>query len=138
MVTVTYLHEFNYRELQEGRCPVLQLRVSPPGNSENMIDVDAYLDCGTQRSLFNGFLITSLGIPLINDKRVSYTSTAGNSIEAYLHNIQLNLPGVADFNLEIGFSSGGIRRNLLGRDFFNLVQIGFRENQLKYFLTPSP
>lgn len=138
MVTVNYLHEFNYREFQEGHCPVLQLRVSPPDNSESKIDVDAYLDCGTQRSLFNGFLITLLGIALINDKRVWYNSTAGDSIEAYFHNVQLNLPGVADFNLEIGFSSGRIRRNLLGRDFFNLAQIGFRENQLKYFLTPSP
>ena len=138
MVAVNYLHEFNYREFQEGHFPVLQLSVSPPDNSESKIDVDAYLDCGTQRSLFNGFLITSLGITLINDKRVSYGSTAGDFIEAYLHNVQLNLPGIADFNLEIGFSSGRITRNLLGRDFFNLAQIGFRENHLKYFLTVSP
>lgn len=138
MVTVNYLHEFNYRDFREGRSPVLQLQVCHPDNSENKIDVDACLDSGAQRSLFNGFLITSLGITLINEKIQRYDSTTGNSIEAYLHYIQLNLPGVGDFNLEIGFSSSMIRRNLLGRDFFNLAQIGFRENHLKYYLTPTP
>ncbi|HEU4341948.1 MAG TPA: hypothetical protein VFU31_10290 [Candidatus Binatia bacterium] len=138
MIVVNYLHEFNYRAFQDGRFPVLQLQVCDPDNLENKIDVDAYLDSGAQKSLFNGFLITSLGITLINDKTQRYNTTAGNFIEAYLHHIQLNLPGIGAFNLEIGFSSISIRRNLLGRDFFNLTQIGFRENQLKYYLTPTP
>jgi hypothetical protein len=43
-----------------------------------------------------------------------------------------------DFNLEIGFTDRQIRRNLLGRDFFNLVQIGFREHQLQYYLNTTP
>jgi hypothetical protein len=38
----------------------------------------------------------------------------------------------------VGFSSGEIHRNLLGRDFFNLAQIGFRERHLTFFITPSP
>ena len=138
MVLVNYLHEFNYHEFQEGQSPVLQLQVSHPDNSENKIDVDVYLDSGTQRSLFNGFIIASLGITLINDRIQWYSTTAGNSIDAYLHRVQLTLPDVGNFNLEIGFSKERIRRNLLGRDFFNLAQIGFRENQLKYYLTPSP
>ena len=138
MVTVNYVHEFNYRDFREGRSPVLQLQVSHADHSENKIDVDAYLDSGSERSLFNGFLITSLGIMLINDKIRRYTPTAGNSIEAYFHYVQLSLPGVGDFNLEIGFSSSTIMRNLLGRDFFNFAQIGFRENHLKYYLTPTP
>ena len=138
MVLVNYQHEFNYREFLEGQSPVLQLQVSRPENSENNLVVDAYLDSGAQRSLFNGFVIASLGIILVNNRMQRYTSTAGNPIEAYLHRVRLTLPDVGDFNLEIGFSSNTIRRNLLGRDFFNLAQIGFRENQLKYYLTPSP
>lgn len=129
---------FNYRAFQDGRFPILQLQVCDPDNSENKIDVDAYLDSGAERSLFNGFLIASLGHTLINDKIQRYDTTAGNFIEAYLHHVQLNLPGVGLFNLEIGFSNFVIRRNLLGRDFFNLTQIGFRENHLKYYLTPIP
>jgi hypothetical protein len=138
LVTVDYLHELNYREFVEGYSPILQLEVCAPDNSENKIDVDAYLDSGAQRSLFNGFVITSLGLTLINDRMERYVSTAGNSIEAYLHHVQLKLPGIGDFNLEVGFSNGVIRRNLLGRDFFSFAQIGFRESQLKCYLTPAP
>jgi hypothetical protein len=138
LVTVNYLHEFNYREFQDVHAPILQLEVCHPDNPENKIDIDAYLDSGAQRSLFNGFAISSLGISLVNDKMQRYVSTAGDSIEAYLHYVQLKLPGICDFNLEIGFSNSVIRRNLLGRDFFSFAQIGFRESQLKYYLTPTP
>jgi len=31
-----------------------------------------------------------------------------------------------------------ISRNLIGRDFFNLVQVGFREKYLTFYLTPTP
>ena len=40
--------------------------------------------------------------------------------------------------MELRFSIGQIQRNLLGRDFFNLMQIGFRERHLEVFLTASP
>ncbi|MGH7816014.1 MAG: hypothetical protein ACREOR_01370, partial [Candidatus Binatia bacterium] len=102
------------------------------------IDTDAYLDSGAEVSLFNGDLLAGLEIDLINNNRKSYGSTFGASVTGYLHTVRLILPDVGDFSLDIGFSNGEIRRNLLGRDFFNLVQIGFRENQLEYYLNPRP
>jgi len=42
------------------------------------------------------------------------------------------------YALEIGFSENPIRRNLLGRGFFNLIQIGFRERYLTFYMTPTP
>lgn len=102
------------------------------------MDTDAYLDSGAELSLFNGDLLAALEIELINDKPKSYSPTVGNSITGYLHEVRLTVPDIDDFNLEIGFSDVQIRRNLLGRDFFNLVQIGFRERQLEYYLTPVP
>ena len=50
-------------------------------------------------------------------------------MEACLHAVRLSHPELGCFDLEIGFSPFPLRRNLLGRDFFNLVQIGFRERQ---------
>jgi hypothetical protein len=102
------------------------------------IDTDAYLDSGAEASLFNGDLLAALEIDLINDNRKSYGSTFGGAVTGYLHNIRLTLPDVGDFSMEIGFSHGEIRRNLLGRDFFNLVQIGFRERHSEYYLNPLP
>ena len=117
---------------------MLQVRITRQDIPGLEIDTDAYLDSGAEASLFNGDLLAALEIDLINNNRKSYGSTFGSSITGYLHNIRLTLPDVGDFTMEIGFSHGEIRRNLLGRDFFNLVQIGFRERQFEYYLNPRP
>jgi hypothetical protein len=121
-----------------GSFPIIQVRITRQDDPEFGIDIDAYLDSGAERSLFNGHFLTALDIDLINDKAKPYGSTIGNSVTGYLHEVRLTVPDVGDFNLEIGFSAVPIRRNLLGRDFFNLVQIGFREHQLEYYLNTNP
>lgn len=138
MVAVEYQHSFNYRQFASGSSPVLQVRIARQDNHEFGIDTDVYLDSGAERSLFNGDLLAALEIDLINDRAKSYGSTIGSSVTAYLHQVQLIVPNVGDFSLEIGFSNVEIRRNLLGRDFFNLVQIGFRERRFQYYLSPTP
>lgn len=65
-------------------------------------------------------------------------SAAGFSIDTIVHPIRLSHPDLGDFNLEIGFSTVPLRRNLLGRDFFNLVQIGFRERQQVFYVKTEP
>lgn len=138
MVTVDYQYTFNYRQFGSRSFPILQARISHLDNPELAFDTDVYLDSGAEGSVLNGNLLAALGIELINNKPRRYSSTLGNSITAYLHEVRLTIPDVADFHLEIGFSNGEIRRNLLGRDFFDLVQIGFREHQLQYYLEPTP
>ena len=124
--------------MTEGRSPVLTVTMSNWEGVDASIDVDAYLDSGTSTSLFNGSFLSALGISLINARKKSFASTAGNSIEAYIHRVRLTLPELGAFDLDIGFSNTQIIRNLLGRDFFNLVQIGFRERQSEYYLSPLP
>jgi hypothetical protein len=138
LVRVDYQFSFSYRQLESGRFPIIQVRITRQDDPEVGIETEAYIDSGAEGSLFNGDLLAALEIELINNKRKFYGSTAGDSITAYLHAVRLSLPDAGDFNLEIGFSEGRIRRNLLGRDFFNLVQIGFREHQLEYYLHPTP
>ena len=138
MVTVEYPHQFSYREIAEGQSPVLQVTISRLDGDDGAIDVDAYLDSGASTSLFNGFLVTQLGLGLINDRKKVFQSTVGSSIDAYLHRVRITLFDIGIFDLEIAFSNGEISRNLLGRDFFNLVQIGFRERRLEYYLNPHP
>jgi hypothetical protein len=138
VVTVIYPHECNYRDLGTGRVPVLALSISFPSSPQNTIDVDAYLDSGAERSLFNGFIIPALGGDLLNDNTKPYSSTTGDEIIGYVHRVRLAVPEVGNFELEFGFSDRSIRRNLLGRDFFNLFQIGFRERQLQYYLNTTP
>ena len=140
MVTVEYTHEFDYGHTEkEGVCPVIAVSMSPPEmSSDEGVEVDAFLDSGASISLFNGSFLRGFDIDVMNDRGKVFTSTAGVPLTAYLHRVTLTLPELGTFNLDVAFSIDPIRRNLLGRDFFKLVQIGFRENQLKYFLISTP
>ena len=140
MVTVEYTHEFDYGHAEkEGVCPVIAVSMSPAEmSSDEGIEIDAFLDSGASISLFNGSFLRGFDIEIMNDRGKVFTSTAGVPLTAYLHRIKLTLPEFSSFDLDVAFSINPIRRNLLGRDFFNLVQIGFRENHSKYFLISTP
>ena len=140
VTTVEYTHQFAYAHTEkEGVCPVITVSMCPPELlPDDGIEVDAFLDSGTSTSLFNGSFLRGFDIDVINDRSKTFTSTAGVPLAAYLHRVKIMLPSLGTFDLDIGFSIDPIRRNLLGRDFFNLVQIGFRENQLQYYLKATP
>lgn len=141
MVDVTYAHEFPYRydPVTNDPFPLLQLRLSRPDQDlENAIDIDAYLDSGAQRSVLEGWMAPALGLDLMDGEPVTYSSTTGQELQGRLHEVRLSHPLLGAFHLEIGFATSDIARNLLGRDFFNLIQLGFRERQLVFYVTPSP
>ena len=138
METVEYTHRFDYVRISGEPFPVLQLRVLSPSQPELGLDVDAYLDSGAQGSLFNGWRARALGLDLLSGPRKQYGPIVGPSIEGRLHRVRLSHPILGNFDLEIGFSTVEITREILGRDFFNLIQIGLRERYLTYYITPSP
>lgn len=139
MLTVRYDLEFPYPyDLNGERFPRLTFRLTNPENPGQSVDVDAYLDSGAQRSLFDGGIGRAVGIDLLTGDQKQYESATGSSIAGRLHRVRLEHPDLGSFDLEVGFSSSRIKRNLLGRDFFNLVQIGFRERRLAFYVTPEP
>jgi len=123
--------------MREGASPILTVTLSI-GNETDVVDLDAYIDSGTSTSLFAGSFFAALGGELINERQKTFTSTAGVPITAYLHPVSITVPELGSFNLDIAFSNGPIFRNLLGRDFFNLVQIGFRESRQQIYLNATP
>ncbi len=139
MPTVSYDLELDYAHDRDGkRFPRLAFRLANPGVSTRTLDVLAYLDSGSERSLFNGWLGTALGIDILTGRRIRYESAAGGHVSATIHPVRLVHDDLGTFDLEIGFTTSEIQRNLLGRDFFNLAQIGFRENHLCFYVTPAP
>ena len=139
MPTVTYPHEFPYRQsLAGGTFPILPVTIGAAHQLARSADVIAYLDSGAQRSLFDGTLAGAIGLDLLAGRRLTAASAAGFSIEAIVHPVRLSHPDLGEFNLEIAFSTVPLRRNLLGRDFFNLVQIGFRERQQIFYVKTEP
>ena len=137
MMVAGYSHTFAYMDLGGGPSPALQLRVGAPGG-EVLIDVDAYLDSGASASLFSGDILQGIDLDLLAGKLKRYHSTFGAGIEARLHLVRLSHEQLGSFVLEVGFSTEPISRNLLGRDFFDRIQIGFREHQSAFFVEPSP
>jgi hypothetical protein len=140
LVIVQYEREFPYPYDQDGqRYPRLTLRISNTADpAQGSLDIDAYLDSGAQRSLFDGGIGRALGIDLLSGEQKHYESTTGSSLAATLHAVRLEHLDLGVFDLTAGFSSTRIKRNILGRDFFDLAQIGFREHQLIFYITPKP
>lgn len=139
MWTASYEYRMEYGHDREGRrFPTLTFRMLTPVDSSSIVDVEAYLDCGAERSLFDGRIGGLLGIDLLSGQPLRYESATGSGLSANIHPVRLVHAELGTFDLRAGFTTGELRRNLLGRDFFNLVQIGFRENQLAFFVTPTP
>ena len=128
----------NALDLDGKRYPRLTLHVSNPQQPDLAVDTQAYLDSGAERSLFSGWIGVAIGIDVLSGRQLSYETTVGSHLTATVHPIRLSHPELGEFDLEAGFSSVEIKRNLLGRDFFNLIQIGFRERHLRFFITPTP
>jgi hypothetical protein len=117
---------------------MIQVQLAKPADPATAIEVDAYLDSGAGKSLFDGQIARAIGLDLNKGRPQSYSSTAGYSVNARLHQAIISHPDLGQHSLEVGFSDQEIRRNLLGRDFFALMQIGFREMLFTFYVTASP
>jgi len=64
MVTVQYVAEFayTYDPLSGDPFPLLPLQLANPHAPTQALDINAYLDSGAQRSLFDGWIATALGL----------------------------------------------------------------------------
>ena len=67
-----------------------------------------------------------------------YRSSTGAELVARLHKVRLVHDSLGSHELTVGFSERRIARNLLGRDFFDLFQIGFREHHSKILFSHEP
>lgn len=66
-----------------------------------------------------------------------FISTTGEEIVARLHRVRIDHERLGERLLEVAFSEAPVVRNLLGRDFFGLFQIGFRELQSTLLFAPE-
>lgn len=139
MVTVAYEHEIPYGHDPNGRrYPRLTLRIENPVEPNEALDIDAHLDSGAERSLFDGRLAPLLGLDLLRGRELVLQSVTGMSVPTRLHRIRAKHADLGSFDLEGAFTTIPIGRNLLGRDFFALAQVGFRESRLTLYLAAQP
>ena len=138
--SVTYANSFSHLiDQSSGKSfPGLEFRVFVPGGGEASVDIKAYLDTGAEFCVYDGALIApTLGIDLMAGREVRLSSAAGFPIMARIHRLGLSHPDLGRFTLDAAISTVPIQRNLLGRDLFRHIQIGFREFHQTFFITPD-
>lgn len=138
--TVIYVRSFAYLidSLSGERFPGLEVRVSLPGNPNNAVDLVAHLDTGAARTVIDGGrIVSTLGIDLMAGKEVSLGSVIGVPLIARVHRLEVSNPNLGRFTLDAAISTVPIRRNLLGRDFFRHIQIGFREYHHTFYINAA-
>ena len=139
MVAVNYDHEIAYGYDPNGKSyPRLTVRLINPADVEQAIDLDAYLDSGAERSIFTGNLAPLIGIELMAGEEIVFEPAIGVSTAGRLHAVRVSHEALGTFDIEVAFSTGQLSRNLLGRDFFNRLQVGFRESQAVFYVTATP
>ena len=131
--TIRYEHTFTYRITADNkRFPgfLVQLR-----NGGNSIDVDAVLDTGAEYSLFNGALANAIDLSLLAGKVRTYRTANRTDLSARVHPVSVWIPELGEFKMNMGFSLDDITRNILGRDFFSLLSIGFDEHHQTFHVS---
>jgi len=135
MPVVTYEREFPYpRDSSGNPFPILPVQIEVAGDA---IETHAYLDSGAEYSLFSAAFARVLGLDLQGGARRTYSLANRQRLDATVREVRLTHPDLGSFSLQLGFSDETVR-NLLGRDFFNLIQIGFREQYSTFYITPRP
>lgn len=135
---VAYDHELGYlRDSQTGNpFPGLWIVVRSVG-SERELEIQAHLDTGTERTLLDGQVGRAIGLDLSTGDLLRFRSATGVELTARLHPVVFAHDELGAKDLTVAFSEARLTRNLLGRDYFNLFQIGFRERHSKILVTPE-
>lgn len=138
---VSYAHSFPYSvDPISGRAfPGLPVRLSLPGILAPGIDVEPHLDTGAELSIFDGrLLVRAVRLDLMAGREVILDSVGGSSLAVRIHRVDLSHPQLGSFTLDAAISTVPIARNLLGRDFFAHIQIGFREFHHTFHIATAP
>ncbi len=137
MVEVSYAHELDYLRDSVSGDPFPGLWIVVRSSADRALEIQAHLDSGAERSLFDGQIAKAIGLPTENGERIYFRSTTGADIAAVSHRVQLAPEKLGECELAVGFSDREIARNLLGRDFFDFFRIGFREHHTKVLFSPE-
>ncbi len=105
-----------------------------PESLTSAIEILAELDSGAEYSLFQGSLATAIGLDLFGGERFAFDLANGAALGARILPIMLSHAELGRFGLHGRFSTGPLRMNILGRDFFDLLPVGFDEHHSEVYL----
>lgn len=107
-----------------------------PVTGAKSLQLNAEFDSGAEYSLFDGQLTLDVGLDLFSGKPFLFELISGVSLDARVLPALISHRELGRFNLNLRFGTVPLRRNILGRDFFDLLQVGFDEHQSEVYLGP--
>lgn len=139
MIAVNYDIEIPYlSNANGGSYPGIVIQLKNPSDSSKSMDLAAELDSGAEYSLFDGAIAGAVGLALAGGAPFKFKLMNGSFLDAKILSVILAHPDLGNFPIDLRFSVNPVQRNVLGRDFFDLVQIGFREHAFETYLTSTP
>jgi hypothetical protein len=127
LVTVVYQTKVPYLRKAGGSLfPGLFVELQNPSRFSRAVEIPVELDSGAEYSLFQGPLAIALGFTLFDGRPFEFGLANRMSLDSRILPVVIKHGELGSFNLEARFSTGPLRRNILGRDFFDLLQVGFR------------
>jgi hypothetical protein len=98
------------------------------------LETNAELDSGAEYSFFDGQLAVDIGMDLFDGKHFVFELATGISLDARILPVVLSHSELGRFSIQARFSTAPLRRNILGRDFFDLLPVGFDEHRSEVYL----
>jgi hypothetical protein len=113
------------------------LELANPSDLANFIEINGELDSGAEYSLFEGRLARRIGLNLFDGEPFEFGLVNGASLDARILPVVVSHRQLGRFDLRVRLSTGPLRRNILGRDSFDLLQVGFDEHHSEIHLNLS-
>lgn len=101
------------------------------------IDVLLHVDTGAQRSFLDGSLLAAIGLEP-KEQELTFQTVSGESLGAQVHECLLGDEIIGLFSLPVCFSVNRLRRNLVGRDFLERVEMCLIQNLSELYLGLVP
>ena len=114
--------------------PALVIQLQNPSTGAKTLETHAELDSGAEYSLLDGQLAVDIGLDLFSGQHFAFELANGVSLDARILPVVLSHGELGQFRLQARFSTGPLRRNILGRDFFDLLPVGFDEHHSEVYL----
>ena len=110
------------------------VQLQNPTTGTKTLETNAELDSGAEYSLFDGQLAVDIGLDLFEGTPFAFGLVNGISLNSRILPVVITHGELGRFNFHARFSTGPLRRNILGRDFFDLLQVGFDEHHSEVYL----
>ncbi len=108
--------------------------------SNGSVAVDALIDSGADKCLFNAALGREIGLDLNRGIKETFSGIEGGQIATYVHTIGLKISGMEnEIEINAGFAEAGGVFAILGQEgFFDNYRIKFERDHNTFEINPLP